>query len=1069
MLSLSGFTPSADVSTLQLTEYRTHWIDMACNALDQWRYDDGYAFGSNWVIYGGFEFDTSVVTAVAACLMLSESADGDHDLYEFLTAVADHQHISVYYVDTGAVCTLHLTTGLAGVETEDTQVISEDYRYRPLYFKLVNTADSLSMTLHKRPDCTDAVLYTLGPVALAANVYDRLWAMNCYLVASANTCTGWSGGFYINESLPATNIPPEIFHVNNFAIPFKEDDLESFTGFPTSDLAWTRGLIGTQDFTAYAQTDPSGVWATTATRCTGTAVPANEDSYVTKDFGAAYFSGDFRHYLDVCVTNTGSNAFCVYVPWALSDDLDDTANLNDALLVQMYWTDATHCSLRIQEVYDGTVVSSATIYSCVEGTAYYLDIYRDDDEGDFGTFYCDVYASAALRYAEGAKLGTEHIHLSQKNDYQYLHCGNHGNYANVATFSAYCENLRILQNGSGGTTGIVESGGTVVITGMDDISDAYATAAPTVTGVNGGMMQADVKVTSLENNEARILFGMTDTVNSRIVVVYVEDVGGTKYFRIGKYEAAAWTWSTSTAKTCTLNTTYKVLLVCNPGGANAWYAPTWHFLFVDEDFVEHVDYTNAVSVNRLDLGCLTSAKMGGTVELDNLKYLNDIVVGPTVCRGGLADDMLIYTCLRGFAAEVDFFYSLNNMESWTWFATPGYRGMPVWNPEGKDTAGINTVGSWWLFYGAGGVDGYGGTDNIRHCRVYEITTSAASWEVTDWTADVTFTLRKDFDEWFVGECDANHATIMTDGAQNFVPDSLIGCTIVNVDDSSRGYVTDNEATTVTVAALTGGVANTWVIGDHYHIQKNIMLYPTREIVGSKLVAGGEYLSFEDGDDYTVYLSKITSLLFNFDNADGTDNCNPIESEYCCGNFGDVAGRCVVEPTLWFDTAGLMNVLIRNTALPDTGSVMQKYRESGEAAPSSDWDDHPLLEPGRGMYETGGNIRMFAFRANCWTQGRRFTALADFDDDGWYTLVAKVNKDPDASDYLPISALYWWPANSIGANGALDARTNQTGWLVLDYASALRGLATVLQLTTGEWISEPGKGSCAARLVAAGMI
>ncbi len=64
---------------------------------------------------------------------------------------------------------------------------------------------------------------------------------------------------------------------------------------------------------------------------------------------------------------------------------------------------------------------------------------------------------------------------------------------------------------------------------------------------------------------------------------------------------------------------------------------------------------------------------------------------------------------------------------------------------------------------------------------------------------------------------ANHATIMTDAVAHFIAGELVGLTIVNVPDGSSGVVTANTETTVTVAALAGGILNQWTTGDAYSI------------------------------------------------------------------------------------------------------------------------------------------------------------------------------------------------------------------------------------------------------------
>lgn len=61
----------------------------------------------------------------------------------------------------------------------------------------------------------------------------------------------------------------------------------------------------------------------------------------------------------------------------------------------------------------------------------------------------------------------------------------------------------------------------------------------------------------------------------------------------------------------------------------------------------------------------------------------------------------------------------------------------------------------------------------------------------------------------------NEATRMTDSTAAFVVDALIGRTIRNVTDGSSGVITDNAATTIDVAALTGGTDDDWDTNDVY--------------------------------------------------------------------------------------------------------------------------------------------------------------------------------------------------------------------------------------------------------------
>jgi len=64
---------------------------------------------------------------------------------------------------------------------------------------------------------------------------------------------------------------------------------------------------------------------------------------------------------------------------------------------------------------------------------------------------------------------------------------------------------------------------------------------------------------------------------------------------------------------------------------------------------------------------------------------------------------------------------------------------------------------------------------------------------------------------------AAHATVMTDAAAQFITGELVGLTISNVTDGSAGLITANTETTVTVAALAGGVLDQWSLGDVYSV------------------------------------------------------------------------------------------------------------------------------------------------------------------------------------------------------------------------------------------------------------
>ena len=122
----------------------------------------------------------------------------------------------------------------------------------------------------------------------------------------------------------------------------------------------------------------------------------------------------------------------------------------------------------------------------------------------------------------------------------------------------------------------------------------------------------------------------------------------------------------------------------------------------------------------------------------------------------------------------------------------------------------------------------------------------------------------------------DEATVMTDSTASFVVDALIGSTIYNTTDSSSAIITDNDGTSVTVAALLGGTGNDWDTNDKYEINNSKVIltsgvaaattYDQRlesdswGLTDKKLIIGGEGAR---GDELilrgnTTYLRTFTS-------------------------------------------------------------------------------------------------------------------------------------------------------------------------------------------------------------------
>jgi hypothetical protein len=99
------------------------------------------------------------------------------------------------------------------------------------------------------------------------------------------------------------------------------------------------------------------------------------------------------------------------------------------------------------------------------------------------------------------------------------------------------------------------------------------------------------------------------------------------------------------------------------------------------------------------------------------------------------------------------------------------------------------------------------------------------YELVDFDADglVTPQFANNRAKAFSGVHDGgnDNATVMTDSTASFEVDALIGWTIHNITDASYGVITDNDATSVTVAALIGGTGDDWDNDDQYEINKSL--------------------------------------------------------------------------------------------------------------------------------------------------------------------------------------------------------------------------------------------------------
>lgn len=198
-----------------------------------------------------------------------------------------------------------------------------------------------------------------------------------------------------------------------------------------------------QDLTGFTEVDPNSRVEKTTTRVTSTNVGRNEAAYVYKDKGANWFSGNFKHRLDIRVTGySGSSPLLVV--WALANVVSDRTNgtwggAGIALDAFVIYNKTSGTYVFYLEEYEGTPYQ--TTFNLLQDTTYYLEIERKEEVGTYGTLYCRIYSSAAAREAGSGALATLSLALHAKRDFRYYYAMATSNVAAAVYISGYAENV----------------------------------------------------------------------------------------------------------------------------------------------------------------------------------------------------------------------------------------------------------------------------------------------------------------------------------------------------------------------------------------------------------------------------------------------------------------------------------------------------------------------------------------------------------------------------------------------------------------------------------------------------
>lgn len=208
--------------------------------------------------------------------------------------------------------------------------------------------------------------------------------------------------------------------------------------------------MATEDFTTFTEVDTGADLSETATRVTFNGAIAQNDTYLYKDYGAAYFSGGFTHKIDFRLSAALKNPFNF---WEIANDLGTENGLAGgskpllAVGIQDYNVgDNTFPFLLLQRTSTGGASFNYTTFFGQLNTTYYLKITYDPSAGSFGTITLYIYPTDADRTA-GTNLieSKSRVLTVEAASYRYMYgFQSFSTTGSANTDSGYLENLEFI-------------------------------------------------------------------------------------------------------------------------------------------------------------------------------------------------------------------------------------------------------------------------------------------------------------------------------------------------------------------------------------------------------------------------------------------------------------------------------------------------------------------------------------------------------------------------------------------------------------------------------------------------
>lgn len=665
-----GWTHTDAGNTVTESKYRVR-SELTDNETASTYHYKSVSVTGNFTHYVTFGIDTTSGTSQWAIWAVSDTV-GD---LETLMANTSAHTLAVYVLATTTDMDIYIgeRDGSGYVNRTVTQDIDEAYRYMPLYAKIDRTSTTFTVTIYREPSMEN-VIYTLTKTLNSAQTYSYLFmGMNGgYIAAIPETLTT-----LINSPTPgtATNIGANYVWMKQFTA--------TATGTMTHFRLYANNS-GNVKVSIYADSSNSP----------GTRLGK-------KDASTAVVTGWNNIALESSVSITSGTKYWLA---ALSDDSDATTYVANTGLLTKYKS-VTYSTWTWPDPITG-LSSDTTVDAYYRGVNIVAEIPAIGQSGSISAFSAELWIdetpipifdeliSVPLIYAENDK---DDFNGFPTSDESWTVGGDAG--STIAESSAWSSD---------------GDGKSVLITGVDGDDDDYAyfTTSNSATW-NGGVINADVKITALGTNAITELFSTWSTSTSTGCIAYVQDVNDTQYFRVAKYDNSAYTWSSATNIIASLDTSYNVTLVDNPYTERCT-------LVVNGRLADKVTLgADHIAINRVYIGYLSGgdAYKGGTRYIDNLKFMNGLAYFPSIARGGNGFNTLVATVKQDHTHggvvnnKLHAFYSTDNGATWNWFYTYSDVSELVGQAAVRWCA---ARGSWYIF-----IDRF--YSDLSHTSVYECT------------------------------------------------------------------------------------------------------------------------------------------------------------------------------------------------------------------------------------------------------------------------------------------------------------------------------------------------------------